>query len=406
MSNLPKPSAEGSGLSLAQLWHHYTRYPYLLAKIGLAAVIVVLSYIALNTVEAVLFPVLVSLLLAYVLDPAIDWFEHRGMARSSGILLFLVLGAIGLLVFVLFLYPTIAHLLVAVGEKFPPLLDLLRTDAIPWIEATFSIQVPANLSVAMTEYGETLQAQVPRVAKSVSAWVGSAWTKTGSIVASLMNVVMIPVFTFYFLRDFDLMKAKAETFIPLPQKPWILSRLRGADEVVGAYIRGQIEVATILAVLYATGLAIVFGFMGVGVTSGIAVGLLTGLLNVVPYFGFIIGILLSTAIVLIEWSGWWPLMGVALVFGVVQGLEGYVITPRIVGEKVGLSPVAVILVLLLGAEILGLLGVVLAIPLAGAFGVVLPDIIRVYKTSNFYTGVVDLDGPETEPTTKDPDATS
>ncbi|MEM1348684.1 MAG: AI-2E family transporter, partial [Myxococcota bacterium] len=110
-------------------------------------------------------------------------------------------------------------------------------------------------------------------------------------------------------------------------------------------------------------------------------------LNVIPYVGFAVGSLLSVLVVLIEWTGFGALVGVGVVFAVVQGLEGYVITPKIVGEKVGLSPVTVIIVLLIGAELAGLLGVLLAIPVAGAIKVILPDVARMYKASAYYTGV-------------------
>ncbi|MEC9400605.1 MAG: AI-2E family transporter, partial [Myxococcota bacterium] len=120
--------------------------------------------------------------------------------------------------------------------------------------------------------------------------------------------------------------------------------------------------------------------------DGFALGAISGLLNVIPYVGFAVGFVLSVLVVLIEWTGWGSLIGVLIVFSVVQGLEGYVITPKVVGEKVGLSPVAVIIVLLLGGELAGLLGVLLAIPVAGAFKVLLPDIIGMYRQSAYFTG--------------------
>jgi predicted PurR-regulated permease PerM len=241
----------------------------------------------------------------------------------------------------------------------------------------------------MAEYGETVQGQIPGVAAGISAWLVSLWSKTGAIVASALNLVMIPVFTFYFLRDFDIMRLATIEYIPLAHRDFILSRATKMDDVVGAWFRGQVEVAVILAVLYALGLGIVFGLMGVGVTAGISIGILTGLLNIVPYFGFAIGFVLSLSVVLLEWSGVAPLVGVLAVFAIVQGLEGYIITPRIVGEKVGLSPVVVIIVLLLGGEVLGLIGILLAIPVAGIVRVLLPDLVEMYKSSHFYTGKID-----------------
>lgn len=385
---------DGSGLTPTQLWNRYQRYPFQLAKFVLIGAALLGLYALVQTIESVLFPVLVSLLLAYVADPLVDAFENRGYGRTTAIVLLLILLGLGAAVFVLFLYPTIAHLIASVVERLPKLIDLVRLDALPWLERTFGFAAPQSISDVIHDYGNTVRAQLPTLAKGVSGWVAGLWGQTGAVVASLLNLVLIPVLTFYFLRDFDRMKAHAQGFIPLPQRPFILDRLGKADAVIGAWLRGQIEVAFILGVLYAIGLGAVFGWMGAGVMTGVAVGMMAGLLNFIPYFGFLVGFLLSIGIVLIDWSGWPPLAAVLAVFAVVQGLEGWVITPRIVGEKVGMSPVTVILVLLIGGELLGLLGVVLAIPVAGAIGVLLPDLIDWYRSTEFFTGEAPLD---TEP---------
>lgn len=390
----PHPDIEGSGLKASQVWYHYRRYPYMLARLVLLAVGILGLVAVMRSVENVLFPLFSSLLLAYIFDPVIDWFEERGYRRDTGILLLLGIGGVFIAIFVLFLWPTVAHIIGSMGEQFPKLIDLARNDLIPWVEATFNVTVPANFSSVMTDYGETLRAQLPQLAKSATRLLDGLWSRTGTVLTSLLNLVLIPVLTFYFLRDFDLMKDAAGDFVPVRHRDWLFTRLRKADEVIGAWIRGQLEVALILGVLYAIGLAVVFGLMGAGVMTGVAVGMMAGLLNFIPYFGFMVGFLLSIMIVLIDWAGWVPLVGVLIVFGLVQALEGWVITPRIVGEKVGMSPVTVILVLLVGGEVLGLLGVLLAIPVAGAIGVLLPDIIAWYRSSNFFTGELDTSPDE------------
>ena len=379
----------GSGLDPQQLWHYYRRYPYLLAKLAFTGLIVYGVIWALLSVEAVLFPVLVSLLVAYLLDPAVDWFEERNISRTLAILIFLIIGLMIAALFALVLYPTIAGQIANVGERIPQLIDLVETRAIPWIRETFNYEVPATFSAAMAEYGGEVKEQIPVVAQEVSAWVGGLVTSTGAIVVAVLNLVMIPIFVFYFLRDFDRMRMGLGDFIPLRRREYTLERLRRADEVVGAWFRGQLQVAGILAVLYSIGLGIVFGISGTGVISGLAIGMLTGVLNVIPYFGVLIGVVLSVLIALLDWSGIGPLLGVGGVFLVVQLLEGYVITPKIVGEKVGLSPVAVIIVLLLGGELFGLLGILLAIPVAGIVRVLLPDLIAAYRKTPFYTGRFD-----------------
>jgi predicted PurR-regulated permease PerM len=372
------------------VWHRYTRYPYILARIATGAAALLAVFWVLTAVDAVLFPVFLSLLIAYLLDPAVDWFEARGFSRTTGIGLFIAIGAVGVALFLVFLYPTIQHLLETVVEGVPRLIDILETQALPWLERTTGSTVPASWSGLFTEYRDTLQAQLPGVLQRVARGVGDIWVRTGDVISGALNLVMIPIFTFYFLRDFDRMRLALVDYLPLHNRDWLLTRIGRMDEVVGAWFRGQVEVALILAVLYAVGLAITFGFGGVGVSTGIAIGLVSGLLNIVPYFGFAIGFGLSVLICLIDWEPW-ALLGVLVTFGVVQGLEGYVITPRIVGEKVGLSPVVVIIALLVGGELLGLLGVLLALPVAGILRVLLPDVLETYRKSTFYTGELALD---------------
>ncbi len=396
MADCEHPDIAGSGLAPHQVWHYYRRYPYLLARLVLVAVGLFGLIAVMRSVENVLFPLFTSLLLAYIFDPLVDRFEARGYRRDVGILLLLALGGVCIAILVLFLWPTVAHIVDSIGTRFPHLIDAVRNDLVPWVETTFNVTVPANFDAVMSQYGETLRAQLPGLVRSATQWAGSLWSRTGAVLASLLNLVLIPILTFYFLRDFDLMKAAAGDFVPLRHRDFLFSRLHRADEVIGAWIRGQLEVAAILGMLYAVGLAVVFGAMGAGVMTGVAVGMMAGLLNFIPYFGFAVGFALSIAIVLIDWAGWLPLLGVLAVFGVVQALEGWVITPRIVGEKVGMSPVTVILVLLVGGEVLGLLGVVLAIPVAGAIGVLLPDIVAWYKASNFYTGALDTSEAHTQ----------
>ncbi len=372
-------------MTAAEFWHYFRRYPYMLAKVCIFALVCAGLYFALNSVQSVLFPILMSLLIAYLLDPLVDSMEERGMSRTLAIIVFLSVGMVGLALFVVFLYPTIAKQAGLVVERLPQLANLVETRLLPWL-LSVGVEVPQDFTQALEEYGKTIRESLPTVIEKATALTTGLAAKTGPLLASLMYAVMIPIFTFYFLRDFDFIKPIIMDLVPLDHREFVQERARRADEVVGAWFRGQIEVALILAVLYAIGLGVIFGVAGIGASGGIAIGLLTGILNIVPYFGVFIGLILSLLIVLLDWHGIGPLIGVGAIFLVVQLLEGYVITPRIVGEKVGLSPVVVIIVLLLGGEVLGLIGVLLAIPVAGIFRVLLPDMVAYYKESPYFTG--------------------
>ena len=371
-------------------WRRYQRYPYLLAKIVFFVLIALGGYALLRLVSNVLLPIVLAMLTAYVLDPAVDWFEERGFSRTTGIGLFLALGTLATLILASFLYPTILTLVDRIQSGFPSLLNLAETEWIPWVERQFGVDTPHTLQELWIQAVTRFREHVPELLQTASDTLSSAlsqlWTQTAVVVNGLVTLVLIPVLAFYFLRDFDHMKAEAAAFLPVPQREWLLDRLRKMDDVVGMWIRGQIEVSLILAVMYAFGLGITFGLGKQGISNGIAIGVFAGLLGVVPYLGFFVGFLLATLVVLLNWSGWGALLGVFLTFGIVQAIEGYMITPRIIGDRVGLSPVVVIIALLLGAELLGLLGVLLAIPVVGSLRVLLPDLVAWYHGTEFFRG--------------------
>lgn len=367
-------------------WRSYTRYPFIFAKLLVWGGIATVVYLCLSTIGDVLFPVFVSMVIAYLLDPVVDWFEERDFNRTVGILFVLLGGLLFGAGFVGFLYPTFVAQIDRVIQRAPELIELLRTQTIPWVEKTFEYKMPADVSAVVEQYGKSLSDYLPEAAKQAGQWATGIASGTGAVVAGMLNIVMIPIFSFYFLRDFDRIRLKVGEFIPRHRRDFVLDRLAEMDEVVGEWVRGQLQVACVLAVLYAIGLSLAFLAAGIDVQSGVAIGLLSGLLNFIPYLGVAIGLVLSVLIVLINWSGFVPLLGVLSVFVLVQMLEGYLITPKIVGDKVGLSPVMVIIVLLIGGELAGLIGVLLAIPIFGALKVLFPDIVAYYKQTAFFRG--------------------
>lgn len=369
-----------------QRWHHYKKYQYLLARVALWAAIVFGVYWLMTSVRSVFSAVFLSFLIAYLLDPVIDWMEERGVGRPLGIVVVLLVGLGFTVGFVLFLYPTIAEQVRTIGKKFPTLLSTIETQTLPWIERTFEYEVPATVSEALEKYSQSIADALPSILERLSTWGQGILSSTGAIVASLLNLVLIPVFVFYFLRDFDRIRVGVIEYIPPHRRDFVLERARKMDSVVGDWVRGQMQVAVTLAVLYAIGLGLAFYLSGIDTQAGIAIGVLGGLLNFIPYFGVAIGLILALLMVLINWSGFGPLLGVGLVFFIVQSLEGYLITPKVVGDKVGLRPVTVIIVLLIGGELFGLLGMLLAIPIFGAVKVLFPDIIAHYKETSFFTG--------------------
>jgi predicted PurR-regulated permease PerM len=339
-----------------------------LAKTVLAVAVLIVGYLVLRAIAPVMAPVLVSLLLAYFLDPVIDTFERRRINRSLAIIV-VAGGALGALVaLVVVIVPTVAaelrdsvvDLPGALSERYASLKTLLLE--------RFDIDIDARLREASSDLAAAAQSAASTIVMAAR-----------DSVVSLLNLVLIPVFTFYFLRDFDALKLRPLAVIPPRHQAVVVDRARRMDLVVGEWIRGQVQVALLLAVLYAIGLSVI------GLKLGGAIGIVAGLLNIVPYLGGAIGIGLSVVMALIH-GDTAQLIGVGVVFFVVQMLEGYVITPRLVGEKVGMSPVTVMIVLLLGGSLFGFFGMLLSIPAVAAGSVLADDVLAWYRRTEWFRG--------------------
>ncbi len=338
-----------------------------------------------NQIGGVLFPVLTALLLAYLLSPLIAWLERKKLSRAGSIALvygaFLALFVTAITV----LYPIIAREVITVIDRFPALIDLIETRTIPWLRDA-GVDVPTTAAGAMESYGESLKQAFPAFLNKAGSWAVTALTSTGSFLSGILNVVLIPILTFFFLKDFEIIRAFLADLIPAHNRErWTVS-LERVDEAVGNWLRGQIEVALVLSLCYGTALSIAFAFSGLGAATGFAIGALTGVLNIIPYAGVGIGVFLSIALALLEWHGPGSLLAVSGAFVLVQVLDAYFITPHIVGQKVGLGTAAVITALLVGGGLFGIAGMLLAIPVAAALRALWPDLLEKYKSSRFYAG--------------------
>lgn len=325
-------------------------------------------WFALRLLAPVLAPVLLALLIAYVLDPLVDWFEERSVPRSVAIVV-IAAGAIGgLAALFIVIVPAISSELRDAVVGLPDDLSTYYETLSTLAAERFGIDLDASLRKASSELAEAAQRAVAAVA---SAALDS--------VTTIVNAVLVPVFTFYYLRDFDTLKKLPLKVIPPRFHARILDRSRKMDDIVGEWMRGQIEVALVLALLYAIGYSIV------GLKLAVAIGLVAGLLSVVPYLGGGIGLGLALLMALIH-GGTPQLVGSIVVYVIVQAVEQYVVTPKLVGDKVGMSPVTVMVVLLVGGSLFGFMGVLIAIPAAAAGSVVAKDVFAFYRSSSIYTG--------------------
>jgi len=319
-------------------------------------------------------PVLASLALAYVLHPLAEIFERRGFSRIVASFLALLLVSIGALLFLWFVIPDLWKQSVEASERI--LGAFTKENAERVRSQIWTISPFMDRLVGLRVY-DFLRDPNSLVTASQS-WVAGSLTGFLVTASGVFDLLLIPFFVFYILVDFRDWRDSSEDLIP-PRFREPFSRL--FDEVgriLQAYVLGQLMIAMVMAILYAAG----FALLQVPAWAGLAA--LSGFLNVVPYIGTGVGIVLASGFSFANGGGWWSIAGILGVFGLVQAIEGYYLTPRILGGRLSLHPMAVFLGLLVGGKLFGLLGVLVAVPAIAVAQVFLKFMREIYKRSDFY----------------------
>ena len=324
----------------------------------------------------VLTPFFIAFALAYLLDPVTDRLESLKISRTFSVLVlmagvFSLVTGIGLLIFPLLklqaehLVSNLPNYIAIMQEWMYPLLGVVGEPE----------KIQGILNRELLKVGE-----LPlKVISSITSILWGSVAGLFSFILLLANLVIIPVVMFYLLRDYDLINKKMLSFVPARSREQVLSLIKEIDGVLAGFVRGQLMVGLIMAGLYSIGLFFC------GTPMSLFIGLLAGLASLVPYLGLVFGFVPAAILTFMQTQDWVLVFGVAGVFAVVQGLEGMIITPRIIGEKIGLHPVAIILAVLLGAEFFGLVGVIVSVPVAAALNVLFTHGLNEYKSSSFYT---------------------
>lgn len=352
--------------------------------IGLWVVLgVALVGLALYELRQVLSPLFFAFLIAYLLDPLVDRFEARKVPRGLGvaILLALVLGAIALVV--VLVVPSVVREVVVFGHELPAKLDAMRAALEPTLRA-WGVPVPHTMEDVRELLGLSGEAagERPDIAGTAASALRTAggWIVggTSSVLAVAVSLLTVPVIAFYFLYDFDRMIGGIRELIPLRYRPFVVDVGQEVDQVLGQFIRGQLLVMLALAVLYSLAYSIL------GVRLAIPIGIAGGLLSFIPYVGGATALLLALLMCALSWQGWWQVGGVVIAYTIIQGLEGFVITPRVVGDKVGLPAIWVLIALMIGGEVFGFLGVLLAVPAAAVVKIFVVRALERYRKSPLY----------------------
>ncbi len=323
-------------------------------------------------------PFLVSAVLAYLADPLVDKLERWRLSRLwSAVIVYFCMFTIIIGVFII-LIPLLEAQVVEFIKNFPRYAAKFKQDI--WIPLALTLGVD-DVTVNGDVIKNSLNQHWDKIQTSISKALGVIGTSGSAIISLLMYLVLIPVITFYFMRDWPKLLLRVQAAIPRSQKQIITELSIESDRVLGGFLRGQLMVMLIVGVVYSIGLEIV------GLNSSFLIGMTAGLLTFVPYLGFIVGILIAGIMMLVQQvqdPNFMSLVYIAIVFGVGQLLESVLLTPILIGDKIGLHPVAIIFAVLAGGQLFGFTGVLLALPVAAVVVVWLRHAYKSYTSSELY----------------------
>lgn len=341
----------------------------------------------LHRLAPVITPFAISAGLAFLADPLVDRLERIHIkswqvSRTLAVVIVFILMSAGLTVFLLIIFPLLRDQLEHLIEKTPVILEWLGAIALPWVQEKLGLTAFELNTETITD---ALKSYWKEVSSAMVTVLGTVSRSGQAVFGWMMNLVLIPVVTFYLLRDWDKLIEGIRTLLPRKIEPTISRLSAEVEEVLGAFIRGQLMVMLALGIIYATGLWVI------GLDLAFIIGMLAGLLSIVPYLGTAIGVLAALIAALFQFQDLFHPLLALVVFVAGQSLESMVLTPRLVGDRVGLHPVAVIFAVLAGGQLFGFLGILLALPVASAGNVLVRHVHDKYTNSSIYQ-----DGPASE----------
>ena len=326
----------------------------------------------------ILTPFVLAALLGWLGDPLVERIERAG--RSRNIAVMLVFGAMAILVLLalLLLLPLLQHQIVTLVESLPHYRDWLVGTALPWVQRKTGLQVVGWLDPQHVI--EMVRAHWEQAGGAAATLLGYLSRSGFALLAWVANIVLLPVLTFFFLRDWDYIVERVAALVPRDHEAIVARLAQESSAVLGGFLRGQLLVMLILGVLYGAGL------WAIGLDLGVLIGVIAGVLTFVPYLGPATVIVLGGIAALVQFGDWQHIVGVLAVFGAGQVLESSWLTPKLVGGRIGLHPVAVIFAVLAGGQLFGFLGMLLALPVAAIANVLLRYAHERYTHSRLYSG--------------------
>ncbi len=324
----------------------------------------------------ILMPFIVGALLAYLADPLVDRLEKTRLSRTLSVCVVFVFMLLLCLILLLFILPQLERQITGLVARFPQFISWTQENVLPRLSALL------GLESGTLDLGAIKEAFTNNM-KDISGIMGRLLvklTQSGQLVLVwFVYLTLIPVVTFYLLRDWDILVGKMHDLIPRPYEKLASKLARQCDEVLAEFMRGQFLVMLAQAIFYTIGLWIV------GLEFPLLIGMLAGLVSFVPYLGFIVGIGVASVAGFMQFHDIIHLIYILIVFGVGQAIEGMLLSPLLVGDRIGLHPVAVIFAVMAGGQLFGFVGVLVALPVAAVIVVLLRHIHESYLKSNLYT---------------------
>jgi predicted PurR-regulated permease PerM len=341
----------------------------------------ILSLVALIFVlwllKGILLPFIAGMVLAYFLDPVADALERLGLPRVAATLLILGLSTLLLVLALFLLVPVLVD---QVGKFAANLPGIITT-----LVERFNEAAPLWVKELLQQSGSTLPGSASEIAGRAAGWIATLLTSILSGGLALVNllslVIVTPIVAFYLLTDWDRMVARLDSWLPRPHVETLRGLAREMDDAMAGFIRGQAVVCLLLGLFYAIGLSLA------GLNFGLLIGLAAGILSFIPYVGSFIGFVLSISVAFVQfWPDWVHIAAVAAIFAAGQFIEGNFLSPKLVGNRVGLHPVWLMFALFAFGYLFGFAGLLMAVPLAAAVGVLTRFALRKYLSSPFYLG--------------------
>ena len=306
----------------------------------------------------VLTPFVAAALLAYIGDPLADRLQELRLPRTLAVVAVFILTFLMLGLLVLLVGPFIGTQVGALLNALPDIVIRFEQVWLPNIAELLNLELGDDVGFGafIARYGDMAGSWGTKVLVSLTQ-------SGGAVAAAVLSLFLVPILTFYLLRDWDTILAHLGALIPTDQRDTVVSLAKDTDEVLGAFLRGQILVMLALSIIYSVGLGLV------GLKFAIAIGVVSGLVSFVPYLGFVFGITLASLTVVLEPEPLWRLVGVVATFSIAQMLEGSFLTPKLVGDRIGLHPVLIIFAVAAGGQLFGFFGILLALPAAAVLSV-------------------------------------